>query len=252
MSPTKRFMLGCLGAYAALLVVGLFLFRTPGYSKEYMSRFGEEHERFHKILKSDAFKAFEANPVLEALPEAERENIEFAEHYMERPEYRAEKRRMMAYLIYFRTVNSAVFLLLLGYALKGPIAAGLDRAISDIRKRMEKAAELRRQAAERKAEAKRFVDQWEQEKAALEDKTKATVEHDVAEIRERGRLALEQLERETEDRKHAEMLKSAYLIREELVNEAMRRLEERYRTETTEADLSRNVDQLVRILETLS
>jgi len=61
---TKRFLYTMVAIYIVAAVVGIALFKSPGYSKQYTAQHKHEMERRHKIMKSEEYKAYIERPHL--------------------------------------------------------------------------------------------------------------------------------------------------------------------------------------------
>jgi F0F1-type ATP synthase membrane subunit b/b' len=252
MSNTKRFLYILCAVYVGGAVLGLALFRTPGYSGQYMQRYEKDHAKYREITESEVYKAYVERPKLHPLDEKQRHEIAFAEEYAARPEFKAEKRRMACYTYYFKVLNSAVFILLLVKALRNPVVTFLDGKIKEIRTELDGAEKARAEAEAQKSDAQAKLDQWADTEVCIGLDTDNVIERDLAQIRDEFDQARVQLAKETADRKQAELYRAARLIREDLVLQAISLLEMRYKTEATQERLAQNVDEFVRLMDRIS
>lgn len=250
---TKKFLYTLLVVYVVAAVVGVALFRSPGLSSAYQKEFGKEHKEFLKIKKSDWFKAYEERPKLHPpINDEQREAIEFAEHYEANPRFQAEEARAFWYMVYFRVLNSGVFVTLIGFALRKPLTGFLDGKIAEIRADLDGAAKAREEAAQLKASAREKIDKWETVHANIQKQADATLETELAKVRDEFEQARAQLEKELADRRQAEQYRAERTLKTELVEQAVATIENRYRTEATLERLTQNVDTFAKLMERMS
>lgn len=250
---TKKFLYTVLVVYIVVAVIGVALFRSPSLSAAYTKEHGKDHAAFLKIKKTPWFKAYEERPKLHPpVNEQQREAVEFVEHYEANPQFHAEEARMFRYTIYFRVLNSTIFVVLIGFVLRKPLAGFLDSKISEIRTDLDTAAKAREDAVQLRAQAQEKVEKWESVEAAIKKEADDNLRADLAKIQAEFKQACEQLEKETVDRRQAEHYRAERTLKTELVEEALSALKERYRTEATGDNLARNVDTFVKLMERLS
>ncbi len=252
MSSTKKFLYGIAAIYVVCAAMGIVLFHSPNYSKGYMAKFKEEHERRHHILKNEEYKAYIERPALHHADATLLADVEFVKEYEARPEFQAEKSRIFWYNMYFKILNSVVFIALMGKAIYGPTVKFLDEKIVEIRTELENAEKARTEAQQAKSKASAKMDQWRVIEEDLQKETDDSIQKHMAEINREFEEARAQLQKETGDRRLAEELRAARLVKEEAVTSALAQLETRYRTEATQELLAKNVDTFVRLMDRLS
>ncbi|MDQ1256940.1 MAG: synthase subunit b [Candidatus Hydrogenedentes bacterium] len=248
----KKFLLWVTAAYIAGIVLGLLLFRSPSLSPAYLKEHGEEHERYLAVIKSEPFKAYEERPALHPLEGKLAEEVEFAEHYRESEAFLHEEHRVWWYVQYFKVLNSLIFVLYLAGFLGKPLLGFLDNQIQEIRRNLDEAAKARREADAQKAAVQEKVEGWAKLDADIRSESEATIARQVAKIRSEADDAEALLAKQTASRKQAELQVGARAIKTELVSEAIRQIEQRYKTETAHEELTANVDRFVSLLERLS
>lgn len=248
----KRFLYMLAAIYLVAAIVGLGLFKSPGYSKTYLAKHREAHERHHEIMKDKTYKAFIERPHLyPATPQLLAEKA-FMEEYEANPEFQAEKRRIFAFTMYFRALNSGMLIALLVRGLKGPLTGFLDKKMGEIRTELADAQKAKAEAEKAKAEAEAKMREWSSEDAALRKQTEATVARQLAEIHRELEESQAQLAKETADRKLAEAYQAERTIKQELVLQALAALEQRYRTQATQEQLALNVEKFARFMDKLA
>lgn len=134
MSKTKRFLLILGAVYVLGAVLGLLVFRSPSYSKKYLAEYGTEHRRYLETIESPAYKGYKERPNLHPLTEELAAEGKFVKAYESNPAFIHEKRRMFWYNLYFKTLNSAVFIALLVRFLRKPVADFLDAQIAEVKR----------------------------------------------------------------------------------------------------------------------
>jgi molecular chaperone DnaK (HSP70) len=92
---------------------------------------------------------------------------------------------------------------------------------------------------------------WEDTAKGIRKETDKLIAQQLREIHKEFEDAKVQLDKEEQDRRLAEELRAARAIKEDLVNQAVATLEQRYKTESTQARLTASVDLFVRFMERL-
>jgi len=248
----KQFLWTVTAIYAAGMLLGVLLFHSPSMSKGYMEKYGAEHERYLKIFKSEMFKAYEERPDLYPPQGHFKEDVEFVEHYVSRPEFIAEEHRIFWFVEFMKVLNSGVFIAYLAGLIGKPMLKFLDDSIQQIKSSFEEAAKARREAQEKRAAAQAKMSEWSAKEAKIQEESESTVARHLAKIHEEAENAQALLKKQTEDRKQAELYVAARAIKTELVNEALRKLEERYKNELTLEKLNSNVDRFTTLMDRLS
>ena len=238
--------------YVAGIVIGLFLFGSPSYSKQFRHEYQAELDRFVSIVHSEYYKLYEDRPALHPLHGEELENVEWAEHFAESEAFDAESRRIARYIQYFNALNSAAFILFM-IALAGkPILGHLDGQIQEIRQRLDDAAAARKQAGTRKASAESRMEAWQQEASQIQEKAEAELARCLAEVEREEAESRAAIERHAEERRQMEAEALAQTIHRELVSEAIGQLEKRYNAEKSVEELERSVDHFTTLIERLT
>ena len=201
MSPAvKRFLIGYVVVYVVLCVIGLAWLKSPTFSKDFKREHGAELERFHKILKTPAYKAYHERPRLVQPDAALKADVAFVEEFEETPAFKAEEHRFSLYVLYFKWMSSIMFVALVARFASKPLCGYLDGQIAEIRKNLGEAEQARADAAKQKAEAQSQLETF----PALADEIKRKADTDiaaaVAHANEEGALTEHQLTVEIEDR----------------------------------------------------
>lgn len=248
----KRMLMFFTILYVAGMVLGLAVFRSPNFSSAYLAKYKEDHERFHQILKNEAYVLHVERPALHPLTPELEADAAFVEEYEARPEYRAEHGRTLGYQWYFRVFNSLYFIALIVAAGRRPLLAYLDDQTATIREDIVSSQRNADDGTTKKAGAQAQLERWpEQERTIAEDSEK-TVISEVAVIHEEFDNTRRQLGQTTEDRKSAEYWRVARTIEQELIEQSIAELKERYRRGLNVERLGEDVDQFVRTMEMLS
>lgn len=249
----KQFLLIVSGIYLAGCVLGLVVLKSPDYTAAYMAKYGHEHARYLEATENPALHLHEERPELYPLTSAElAADVHFVEEYRANPEFQSERRRMFYYNWYFRFLNAVIFVALLVRFLKGPLLGFLDSRIGEIRTTIESADREAREAAAVEGAARAKVDKWQTTAAEIQKDTEARVGQSLAQIGEEFSQAQRQLEKETADRKQAELYRASRAVRQQIVNAMIEQLEQRHKDDATLERLGDNVDQFARLMDRLS
>ncbi len=249
---SKRYFILVTVAYAVGCAAGLAIFKSPEFSKSYLAKHEAEHKRYVGIIKSEVFKAHEERPQLHTLTGADEENLKFVEEYAASEEFKHEEHRVWWFVEYFKIVNSTIFLLYLWGVAGPPVTAMLDAQIEGVRKRFAEVEQEKAEAAKVKADAVSKTSDWEQVLVAIRKESDDTIAESMAKVKEEDESARKLLEKQLEDRKHAELLATAETIRLELVTAAIDEATEHYRTEQLGEKLEINVNSFIKLLERMS
>lgn len=232
MTPTKRFLLGFFGVAIAGWLAGVFLYGPPGMSAAYLDAFGEEHEHYVEVLKSDVYKLWAERPHLHG-PETWsdpheaaflQEAIGFVERYEARPEFHAERERIHRYELFFEFFNPLLVVVLAWRFGRKPLLAFLDGQIAAVRTRIEEAESARAEAKARMDAAARQMASLADERKRLAEETEARIARELADTEAANQASREAMERELEDRKLGERLAAERRLKTELVDAAIAHL----------------------------
>jgi F0F1-type ATP synthase membrane subunit b/b' len=248
----KKFLYVMAAVYLVAAVVGIALFKSPNHSKAFLDQYGHDLERCEKIVKNDAYKLYaERKHLYNASPEL-LADAKFVEEFEAKPAFQAEKKRRFHYTMYFKALNSTAFILLIAFAAKKPLLEFLDKQIGEIQSGLENAEQSKRDAVKAKAAAAAKMAQWDETAKQIRKETDALITSQLRAIQQELEDAKAQLEKEEQDRRVAEELRAARIIKEELVTQALDSLDRRYRSEGTQVLLAANVDSFVRFMERLT
>jgi F0F1-type ATP synthase membrane subunit b/b' len=250
--PHRKFLVILALAYLAGAGGGLALFRSPGLSKAYLQQYGHEHERYRRIAETPEYQRYRERPALNPLNGPMAQKAAFALDYEQRPALRAERRRIMAYVVWFKILNMAALAALALHFITPPLLRFLDQHGELIRAELAEAETARGDALSKQAEAQAVLDTWPNTEEQIRIRTERALEASLAEVREQTRFAREQITREIKNRRAGELSVAARTLKEELVAQAVEDLEEKYRREATPERQSANVDQFVRFMGYLS
>lgn len=231
MTSTKRFFIGYAAVYVVVAVILNVTLGPPGLSKEYLENYKAEHDRYIGIMKDVRYKRLLQNPASGAGDKALAESAAFAEEYEAREAFIAEDERRARYQILFDAFN--VFMLIVLFVRFGrrPIVEFLDAGVAEVRNRIDEAEAARKEAQQRRAEAQRKVDALGEEEARLEAEAEIQVKEMRRSTEESLSRSLALLKQETEDRIRQERLAAERAMKVELIEAAMTKFVERYKTE---------------------
>lgn len=252
MNQVKRFLISWFVAYVVFCGLGIALFKSPSFSSAYLAKYKADHEKFYAILKSEPYKIWHERPQLHPPDAVLQEKIEFVNEYEERPEFRAEEHRTGHYRLYFKWMNAIMFVVLVVRLARKPLCDFLDGKIAEIRTTIETAEHESETAAQKNAEAHTKLKTFPGIADGIRKKSEGDIEENRQRINEEHKLAEHQLVVEVEDRKREDWHEASVTIRHELVNQALTRVEERYRTEPSLKNLEHSVDEFISVLEQIS
>jgi F0F1-type ATP synthase membrane subunit b/b' len=249
MTPTKRFFLIFFAVYLVGAVAIIVLYGPARYSRAYMDQYGDEHQRYLEITKSEAYKLHRERPALHPAEGKLADQVAFVEEYESREVFQQEKRRVFLFNLLFDIYNSVAAVIIVVWFGKKPLLNFLDEKIDDIRHRIKRSEDARALAAKQKAEAEAKL------QGLAEEKRQITAQMDEAIQIEKENVAafteenLELIAAETEDRKQREARQAAMQMKAEIVERSVNRLSERLRKELTEAHQAALVEEFVNRLE---
>lgn len=249
---SKRYFIIVAVLYLVGCGLGVVFWKSPSLSSAYMAAHKADHERYLKIIRTEAFKRHEERPQLHPLTGEAFEDAEFVEHYRENPEFEHEENRIARYIEFMKIVNSVAFIALLWGAVGSKLTAVLDERIETVRKRFAdvEAAEIQAKKIEEASAQKMAA--WPEIESSIRKESEETMAQSLAKIKEEDDSARALLDRQEEERRHAELLAAADTIRVELVTEAIRQAEGHYRAQRGEEKLDVNVDRFINLLERMS
>ncbi len=243
------FFAGLVLTYILEAALGLFLFRGPGYSDAYKTAHGREHERYLRISETPEYRRYKERPHLNPLPATMKEDGEFAYTYEQRQDFRAERRRIMAYTLWFRVLNIVVVLALTVYFFKRPILSYFDQQIGAIRDEYAETERILFEARKKQANAEKLHTIWPQKEKEIHLQSERALKESLAEVEQETEFARAQIARHAANRKEAERIAAAHAMKLELVNTAIRELETKYVREASPERLAKNVDLFVLFME---
>ena len=241
MSPAKRFML-ILGTVSFVVwIVGSILMGPAGLSKDYLEVFGDQHDEYLEIIKSQEYKLYRQRPHLHEpglphVPENFAQQLNFVETYLAQPEYQSELRRMHIYEVFFNVFNSLILIAILWRFARQPLLQFLDSGLERLQKRMESSSEERRKSELRLLEAKEKLGHVDEERAKVLAETEQRLNRELEALQEMNEQSLTMLDLEFSDRKQHEYHTAAMQVKSDIVNEAITQLENRYRNNLNEAN----------------
>ena len=245
----QRYMIGYFLVYTTVSVLLLLALGPVGMSKSYLDEFKPDHDRYIETIKLKEYKRWNQRPELNPPGEDLAARIAFVQEYASRPEFIAEKKRRAIYGTLIDLFNVAMVGILVVHFASKPLRQFLDNTIDGVRTTMERATDDFEDAAQSKADAQAKLDALPEQQAEIDEKTAKRIEEmrrgDALNVGER----LANLNRETEDRRRYEQTLARLQLKQELVNQAIDVLAERYRLRTTDPEDTTLIDRFVQQLE---
>ncbi len=261
MSPTKKFLLIFFAVSLVVWIGGNTFLGPPSFSAEYREAYGLEHDHYIDISKSAPYKLYLERPGIHG-PDVEgvdprlAEKIAFMAAYEARPEYQAEMHRLHIYEYFFEFYNAAIVIILGVYFGRKPVANILDEKIADLKAKVEAAAAVRKEATQRKKDVEEKLKHLTEEEEKVSTATALRLKQEQAALETSNAQALERLRNELEDRKREEWKAAERLVKEELVNQSINKLQEHYRAALNSNDVAQQqgvmIDQFINELEARS
>ncbi|NIA15271.1 MAG: hypothetical protein GWP08_14470 [Nitrospiraceae bacterium] len=258
MSSSKRFLL-ILGIVSVMGWIGInYAFGPAGLSRAYLDEYRVKHDHYLSITKSVAFRLSEQRPHLhgpgtEGAPESLEDDIAFVAQYRANPAFVAEQNRLKWYNLLFDLFNAGLVVVLIVRFAKRPLLNLIDEKIAELRAKMDAIAEARKQAEERRQEARNQIDDLPNEERRVAQDMQERLAREMAELEEANQRSLDMMQQDLEDRKRKEEYVAHALVKEELVNASIARLAELCRGRQSQAACqSELIDEFATELETLS
>ncbi len=249
MNPTKRFFLIFFGVYLVVAVLWAAFMGPPGMSEEYLDEYKAGHEHYLQVVKSDAYKIHKERPHLHPAEGKLKRDVIFVEKYEALEDFQAEQKRISLFELVFSIVNAGMVVILAVRFGRKPLLGFLDEKIDDIRQKLDRSESARAKAAELRAAAEDNVARLDAQRQKVEEQAGEMIKDEKARLAEGTRLALEQLDEETEARKHAEERRAAMLVKEELVTQSVEQLAKELQTTLTPQDQDGLFDEFLGRLE---
>lgn len=252
MSSHRSFFIKLAVCYAVAAAAGLALFHGPNYSGEYMAKHEADHEKYLEISETLEYQRFSQRPHLNPLPPEMEEEGKWAKEYAESHEFLAQHHRMMAYTLWFRILNALAVAALAVHFVKAPLLQFLDGQVKVIRDEFSETEKALAEAGNQHDEAATILSGWPEKEKEIQLRTERALENGLAKVDEETRFAREQIARDIQIRREAELIAAAQSLKLELVNAAMAELETKYMQEASGERLSQNVEQFVRFMGCLA
>lgn len=242
----KKFLLIYFVVYLVISAGWVAIYKSPAFSAAYIEEYGEDHERYLEIVKSDPYKHYEQRPHLieqyyERHPQAILSydelvaGVAFVEEYTARPAYQAEAQRTARYNLFFEFFNALAVAVLVGWFGWRPLMRFLDQQVDGVRARIGRAENRRKAAVDRLEAAKAQLDGLEEERERIREQAMALAETERATAAEMTERVLAQVEQEASERAELERVAAAQELRAELILQAAEKLEEELRRGADEA-----------------
>ncbi len=245
MSSAKGFLLVFTAVYVVLAGGGLALWGPPGYSDEYMESHKESHEQYLALTKSTVYKQYMQQG--EAAPDdpTMAEQVTFVADYVATPEFKAEASRRSIYGYYFGFLNAGGLMLIALRFGRAPVVNLLDAQITEIRGRLDRAADTRLEAMKRLEAAQERVGGFEADQQEAKSQAAELMARERTVIEEGTAHAVSFIDQETEDRKRIVGEQAVKTIRWELVQRAANAAAETYESQRSPKSEASEIDSFI-------
>ncbi len=228
---TKTFLIVFLVAYVAVALPTILLYGPPGFTAEYLEEYRAETDHYYEVIKSPAYKRYEARPELvkqnpDIWTEDFQEDVAFVENYKSREAYKEETHRRHLFELIFEVLNWAAVTLLIGFFAYKPLLNMLDNQIEEIRERIEGSKKAREKAQSALQEAEQKMAALPEEERAIDQDAEDQKARILAELNEQTQAMLKGLDEDAELRKKLAEQEAAMTLKRELVSKAVAQVEQ--------------------------
>ncbi len=239
----KWFLITISFLYTIGVVLGLYLFHSPNFSKEYLRKYEHEHKIYKEIIKNPEFHKFLERPHLfKGVPE-ELEKFQFAQEYEETPEFQREKQRIFCYVLWFKLLNFiTLFICLFHFGWKP-----LLEYISDYQRTiLSKHNELDKRIKEVSKELKEAEATYQTLPTLLKEQEyykESFINQRLSDIEKQNQQAIEQIKFLLETKKQEEILICINEVKKKIIEEAIKKAEQEIIATETEERLAETVER---------
>jgi len=230
MGNWKGFLTGYVVVYLVVSTTLNIVFGPPGMSKEYLSQYKSDYDRYIDIQKQDEYKLWSERPHLHGDDETLESDVKFVEAVEANPDFKAEEKRRHRYDLLFDFFNAGMLILLIVRFSRKPLAGLLDGMVAQVRDDLTKAESARSDSALelKNAEAKMGTLTIEESELAIQ--TRDRIKRAEEENRILNGQSLSVLNRETTDRMRHEEVLARQALKQELVENVIDELTEQARS----------------------
>jgi F0F1-type ATP synthase membrane subunit b/b' len=221
MSNWKRFLIGYAVIYMIVATGMNVVLGPPGMSKEYLSQYKSDYDRYIDIQKSDEYKLWVERPELHEPNASLQADIDFAEKVEANTDFQDEEKRRYRYDLLFDFFNAGMLIYLIVHFSRKPIAGLLDGMIGQIETALNKAETALTQSNEELANAENKLGNLAKEEADLETQTQKRIKKAEEENRILNGQTLSVMNRETMDRMKYEEVLARQALKRELVEKVI-------------------------------
>lgn len=252
MKKHKNFFLVLILIYIVLSLLGILLFHSPDFSSSHVSKYKELHHLFREVSKKSEYYKFKERPNLFNGDKETLENYKRVLEYENTSEFKAEKRRIHLYLLWFRTLNTLTLIVAsfrLGWKpLQNSLGKYQKKILTrknTIEENYKKVQEELRKAEEKQIELQRLV-------TKIEERKNQIISERLKQIEAQNKEALEQIEFLLETSKKEAEIECLHNLRATIIKESLEKLEKKLLQTETPERLMNTIDKFNFLIEMLS
>ncbi len=252
MKKHRKFFLTLITVYFTLSIVGIYLFHSPEFSHDFVSKHESIHKLHKEVSKRPEYQKYKERPHLYRGDKETQEMFNQVLEYENSPEFKAEKRRIYLYLMWFRTLNTLTLIIAsirLGWK---PLQHSLGNYQKKILTRKNTLEENHKKALEELSKAEKKQKELEVIIQKIEERKNQIISERLKQIEEQNKEALKQIDFLLETSKKEAEQECINNLRVMLIKESIQELEKKlYQTETPER-LMTTIDKFNFLIEMLS
>lgn len=250
MAKIKRFLIIYVLVYIVIATGINMVYGPPSMSKEYLSEYKADHDRYLEAVKNSDYKLWAQRPELIETPDAKlQDRIAYVEEYEAREAFQEEAHRRHTYNLLFEFFNAGMVVVLIVGLAKGPVGSLVDGMIASIREKLDETEATLNVAEERLDAAQSKIAGLDEDLAGNAE----LVEERIENIRRDAALftgqSLSRLNKEVENRKQHEEIKARHALKEIAVDAAIEQILEQFKSNGTDAHNEALIKQFVAELE---
>lgn len=248
----KRFFIWAFILYLSCSVIGIVLFRSPNFSKEHLQKYAKEHELYREVIKNPDYHKFIERPHLFKGTPEELEKFQTVKNYEQKADFQAEERRILLYLLWFKTLNTVSLVVIAFYFGWTPLLKYIDKYQRNILDKRNEVEKLLKQTNKELNEAEKVYQTLPDVIKERESRKEILLKEQLSKIEEQNRLAREQIEFLLETKKREEILNCINNMKRLLIEEAFEEVEKKLIISEDSERLSQTVERFNFLINILS
>ncbi len=248
----KRFFIWVIIFYVCGSVMGIILFHSPDFSKGHLQKYTKEHELYREVIKNPEYNKYIERPHLFKGTPEELEKFQTVKDYEQKADFQAEERRILLYLLWFKTLNIISLFVLVFHFGWIPLLKYINKYQRDILDKRNKVDNLHRQTVNELSESEKIYKTLPDVIKEKEFQKEVILKEQLSKIEEQNRLAKEQIEFLLETKKREEILNCINNMKRLLIEEACKEVEEKLAASENSESLAQTVEKFNFLITMLS